>query len=231
MIAHRGLHAGAPENSLGAIAAALAAGIDRVEVDVRLTRDGHLVLLHDPVVDRVTTGSGSIARLTLAEVARLRLADGSGLVRLEEALDACRGRAVLCIDTKDAEGGPPLLRALTGREGDVQVWSLHRPVAALLASAGVTTAVIANGVLPQGIGEFSWRARSAGAWGVSFFPADLERHVAAACANAGLAVLCGTPNDMRTWTYLREVGVSGIITDRPLGLRSWLHGPGRRGVG
>ena len=68
---HRGGGATAPENTLPAISAALAAGFDYVEVDVALTADRHPVLMHDATVDRTTNGHGRMSALTLAEVQAL----------------------------------------------------------------------------------------------------------------------------------------------------------------
>src|SRR6478735_936367 len=68
---HRGGGATAPENTLPAIAAALAAGFDYVEVDVALTADRQPVLMHDTTVDRTTDGHGRLSSLTLAQVQRL----------------------------------------------------------------------------------------------------------------------------------------------------------------
>ena len=65
---HRGGGATAPENTLPAITAALAAGFDYVEVDVALTADRHPVLMHDATVHRTTDGHGAIASLTLEQV-------------------------------------------------------------------------------------------------------------------------------------------------------------------
>ncbi|HSA09734.1 MAG TPA: glycerophosphodiester phosphodiesterase family protein [Candidatus Paceibacterota bacterium] len=83
--AHRGLSGrstGAwekyPENSLAAIADCIEKGIDIVEVDVRKTRDGHLVMCHDSKVDRTTDGTGAISDMTLAEIRQLRLRLGVG---------------------------------------------------------------------------------------------------------------------------------------------------------
>lgn len=71
VVAHRGFSAAAPENTLAAIDAAIRAGADGCEFDVRATRDGHLVLLHDETLDRTTTGRGKVAEATLDEVRRL----------------------------------------------------------------------------------------------------------------------------------------------------------------
>lgn len=88
------------ENSLAAIDAAIAAGAHIVEVDVRHTRDGQLVLMHDAEVDRTTDGKGKVEDLTLAEVRRLRLVPQGQVPTLEEALDRARGRCVVDIDLK-----------------------------------------------------------------------------------------------------------------------------------
>lgn len=70
-IAHRGHSIAAPENTLDAYRRAIELGIDMIECDVNLTRDGELVMIHDWTVDRTTDGTGRVADLTLAEVRRL----------------------------------------------------------------------------------------------------------------------------------------------------------------
>jgi glycerophosphoryl diester phosphodiesterase len=71
LFAHRGGARIAPENTVEAFAAGLAAGADRLEMDVHATRDGHVVVLHDPTVDRTTDGSGLVREMSLAELHRL----------------------------------------------------------------------------------------------------------------------------------------------------------------
>ncbi len=70
LFAHRGGARIAPENTLEAFAAGLAAGADRLEMDVHATRDGHVVVIHDPTVDRTTDGSGAVRTMTLGELQR-----------------------------------------------------------------------------------------------------------------------------------------------------------------
>src|SRR5262249_5347260 len=69
--AHRGFSAIAPENTMPALHAALDAGAQLAEIDVRMTLDGALVLMHDAVVDRTTNGRGLVSALTLLEVRQL----------------------------------------------------------------------------------------------------------------------------------------------------------------
>lgn len=69
--AHRGDNHEAPENTLPAFALAIEQGAHQIEFDLRTTRDGYLVVLHDPTVDRTTDGAGAVADLSLAEVRAL----------------------------------------------------------------------------------------------------------------------------------------------------------------
>lgn len=111
VVAHRACHRAAPshgfehavpENSLAALERCVALGVDLVEIDVRRTRDGQLVILHDAKVDRTTDGKGRVADLTLAQVQALRLRDGDGEAppTLEAFLAAARGRILVNIDLK-----------------------------------------------------------------------------------------------------------------------------------
>ncbi|XVV03946.1 glycerophosphodiester phosphodiesterase [Actinosynnema sp. CA-248983] len=70
VVAHRGASAARPEHTLAAYELALAQGADGVECDVRLTRDGHLVCVHDRTIDRTSGGSGVVSTMTLEDLRR-----------------------------------------------------------------------------------------------------------------------------------------------------------------
>ena len=70
-IAHRGASSYAPENTFAAYDKALAMGVNHVELDVHLTRDDHIAVIHDDTVDRTTDGQGRVANFTLAELRSL----------------------------------------------------------------------------------------------------------------------------------------------------------------
>jgi glycerophosphoryl diester phosphodiesterase len=86
-LAHRGDWSGAPENTLAAFAAAERAGADLIELDIRLTADGELAVVHDPTLERVWGLPQAVAETTLADVRALRSGE-HGLPTLAEALDA-----------------------------------------------------------------------------------------------------------------------------------------------
>ena len=92
--AHRGAMEVKPENTLAAFREAVRLGAQMIEFDVRLTKDGHLVILHDPTVDRTTNGTGAVNDLTFAQVRQLDAGSwkssefkGERIPTLEETLD------------------------------------------------------------------------------------------------------------------------------------------------
>jgi glycerophosphoryl diester phosphodiesterase len=106
---HRGLSASAqPENSLAALRAALAAGVDVVEIDLRATADGAIVLMHDARVERTTDGAGRVSAMSLARLKALDLGAGERVPTIGEALDiAAAGRTRLLLDLKSGGGIDP----------------------------------------------------------------------------------------------------------------------------
>lgn len=120
IVAHRGCHRAAPysglgpvpENSFAALDQCTALGVEVMETDVRRTRDGHLVMVHDDTVDRTTDGHGKVSELTLAQIKMLHLRQDMGgaaqpvtdqtVPTLAEILVRARGRILLNIDVKDA---------------------------------------------------------------------------------------------------------------------------------
>lgn len=104
VVSHRGNWRSAPENSLAAIDSAIVMKIDAVELDVRKTKDGHLVLMHDNTVDRTTNGKGKVSGLTLSEIKKLRLKDKDGKLTehtvptLEEAMLVAKDKIMVNLD-------------------------------------------------------------------------------------------------------------------------------------
>lgn len=102
--AHRGDWRKFPENSVRAFESCIAMDIEIAELDVRRTKDGELVIMHDDTVDRSTTGRGKVADLTLAEIRALHLRNGLShrtpftVPTLREVLQATRGRILLNLD-------------------------------------------------------------------------------------------------------------------------------------
>ena len=132
--AHRGLHGGdLIENSLGAFAAAIAAG-HGIELDVRVTSDGHAIVFHDATLDRLAEGTGKVEGRTAAELQALRLTGTDETIPgLPDTLDRIDGRVPLLIEVKapDRNVAPICLAvflALEGYRGPVGIMSFNPEV-------------------------------------------------------------------------------------------------------
>ena len=107
VVAHRGGASLGPENSLMAIERAITLGVDVVEVDVRLSADGYVVVMHDKSVNRTTGGKGRVNGLSLAQLKGLLLLDAAGnktderIPTLDEVFGLVAGRCRVLIEIKD----------------------------------------------------------------------------------------------------------------------------------
>ena len=104
---HRGDWRNYADNCIEGIESCIRMGVDIVEIDMALTKDSVLVLMHDRTVDRTTNGKGWVSDFTLAEIKQLRLKNGLGRVTdfqiptLEEAMTAAKGKIIVNIDKGD----------------------------------------------------------------------------------------------------------------------------------
>ena len=109
-IAHRGYSVKYPENTLPAFEGAIEAGADMIELDIRISRDGHIVTIHDETIDRTSDGRGRIADLSLADLKRYNYRNGHkdldfvAIPTLEEVLDRVGNRVLLNIEIKKDPG-------------------------------------------------------------------------------------------------------------------------------
>lgn len=152
VVAHRGTPATRPENTLASFEEAVRLGARIVEFDVRLTRDGVPVVIHDATVDRTTDGTGGVDELASDEVRSLDAGDGERIPTLSEVLAAMDGRAAVAIEIKNLPGEPgydphaePIVvgvheaLATTGFDGPVLVLSFNP--SSIAASRGIDPGV------------------------------------------------------------------------------------------
>ncbi|HEX6988149.1 MAG TPA: glycerophosphodiester phosphodiesterase [Bacillota bacterium] len=242
VIAHRGASGHAPENTLPAFQLALDMGAHALELDVTLTADGEVVLMHDPTVDRTTDGTGDITTLTLAEVKALDAGydftarDGSHPFRgqgievptLSEVLTAFPDASVL-LDVK-TEGGLPLadrvvevIRAYDA-EDRVMIGAFDGDIMRRIREQlpGVTTSLAEDeGILffaLQVPGLHRWYRAPAPALQVPEYSGRIHvltpRFVAAA-HDLGMKVHVWTVNEADDIARFVDMGVDGLITDYP----------------
>ena len=237
IVGHRGLLRHAPENTLAGFAACLELGLG-FELDVRRTRDGHLVCLHDADVRRTTNGKGLVSDLTLAELRRLdagRWFDpsfaGQRVPTLEEvfALLEARGRAgvLVALDIK-IEGVEADVIRLAVKHGVLgRVVCIGRTITEAevrrklrRADPAAPAAVLAPGAdtLPRALADAS------ASWVYLRFVPTAEQ--VAAAHRAGKRVFLSGPlvggNEPKNWRRARASHVDALLTDYPLRCRqSW----------
>jgi glycerophosphoryl diester phosphodiesterase len=224
-VAHRGAARYAPENTLGAFRLALEHGAPAVECDVRRTQDGHLVVIHDPTVDRTTDGRGPVGALTLEALRRLDAGRwfgpewaGERIPLLDEVLELVRGRALIQIEVKNdptpAEGiERQVVDAICRKQMEEEAFLIsfdHQLVqSARGAAPRVATGILYSARLVDPIAA----ARAAGADGLCVQWGYLDREVVAQARGAGLGIYTWTVDDEGVFRRCLELGVDGVASN------------------
>lgn len=212
-VGHRGLMGVEPENTLRSFRRADREGLDVIELDLHLSKDGELVVMHDAEVDRTTDGSGPVAGLTAAELRDLDAGLGERVPLFTEVVAAVR--APLQAEIKDRAAARVLAgviadRGLTER---VTVISFHddalREIRALLPRVPLAL------VTGHSTATAPERARELGAGMVSCELAWLEGDVVGRCHAEGIRVIAWTVNSAAQLARARELRLDGVVTDLP----------------
>lgn len=241
--AHRGWHLGelaGMENSLAAFRYAAAEGYRYLETDVRATRDGVVVVIHDATLDRTTDGSGEVEKLDWATVRTARVGGREPVCQLADLFEELP-KALLNIDVKADSAVAPVLELLRRTSGwhrvclasfsEARLQRLRRAAGpALLTSMGPASAAALR---LRSASPFLPRFRRPGAapirgelaqlpvrlCGIPVIDRALLRHA----HHRGLEVHVWTVNRPAEMHALLDLGVDGVITDRPDVLRDVLR--------
>lgn len=226
-VAHRGASGLCPENTLLAFERAIALGVDAIELDVHLTRDGDLAVIHDERLERTTGGSGYVRDHTAAQLRQLDAGLGQAVPLLGEVLALAEAGGIrLCVEAKG--------------ENETECLAIAEAVVAALGRTGWTGRAIVTSFVPGALrrvraleprlatmldpspqdGSLSPRevceqALAAGANSLSYDHRLVTRAVADECRLTGLALWPWAPNTAEDIQRLLTLGVPGIETDRP----------------
>ncbi len=113
-IGHRGACGYAPENTLRSFQKAIELGVDMIELDVHLSRDGEIVVIHDERLERTTNGTGEVGEKSLVELKKLDAGGGETIPLLSEVVDLVKGKANLNIELKGKGTTRPVVRLIEG---------------------------------------------------------------------------------------------------------------------
>jgi glycerophosphoryl diester phosphodiesterase len=228
--AHRGARADEPENTLRSFRRALAQGADGIELDIRLSADGHLVVIHDKAVDRTTDGSGLVADLSLAEIQALDAGQGERIPTFDEAMEVCGDLVQIEIKALEA------VRALAERDRRVPL-----PGPVVLTSFSKTAVEEAARLLPHiprglithhtGPEMIKEALGLKATWVCPELGPGLTRELVDRCHEAGIQVdAWPTKERAHLWRYI-EVGADAVTTDHPGRIQEWLAPTGEPSAG
>lgn len=235
LAAHRGGSLLWPENSLLAFRNAIALGADFIEFDVHLSRDGEVVVIHDPTLDRTTTGSGAVKDRPVAELKTLRLKDRSGAVTEETvptldevAAVAALGKRRMLLEIKvdpsraRYPGIEEKVLAILDRHGmaastvvmsfETPTWRRVRELRPDMATCALYSArMLSRSTLAAELDAL--RAAGVGFIGVEHTAVDAG--AVARARQAGIGLGAWTANDPLDMKRLIDAGVAILITDQP----------------
>lgn len=234
LIAHRGDSARRPENTLASFASALETGVDVVELDVQLTADREVAVIHDGTVDRTTDGTGDVRSMTLPELRRLSAGypqrfgsrfSGERVPTLAEVLAFLRGRSRVMIEIKgesvgdDAEDGVEARTVAEVRkaqmQGEAVLISFDRRALARCRSLApeISRGVLFGRVLD--LDEMVVAAREVASALVLPEKGLLSDDLAERTRRAGLLLATWVVDDAEELRQLSRFGLYGIATNRP----------------
>lgn len=215
-IGHRGVMGVEPENTLRSYLRAERSGMDVITVDVRLSKDGALVALHDPEVDRTTDGSGAVRDLTLDELRGLDAGQGERVPVLEDVLAAVR--TPLQVTVRDRAAADALAELLLRRDltARVEVASGDDALLAEMARRVPGVQTVLHAAAPaDGAEHVVGRAAAAGAAAVTLDIRRLSLETVQAVHAAGLRVTGRAVNTLDLLRLARALELDGALTDFP----------------
>jgi glycerophosphoryl diester phosphodiesterase len=224
IIAHRGASAVRPENTLAAFEEAIRIGVDAIEMDLHLTRDGRLAVLHDDLV-RLDGDWHFVTELSFDQLQRLDVGAGQRVPSLGEIFDQFRGRCGLVLEIKAFGVAGPLATELKrrGLGPDLHVTSfLHEEVLEVGRLCPELERSITLAAMPI---HFAPLFQDSGTSQVSLFRGYLNREIAERLRAHGVSVRAYPVNLPREAVQMAEWGVAGIFTDDPAAMQ------GLRGAG
>lgn len=219
VIAHRGASGNWPENTLLAFREALAAGARWLELDVHLSADRQLMVIHDAFLQRTTSGRGKVEQHQSEELQQLDAGQGEPIPLLADVLDLASGRAGVNIELKGPGTGQAVAALLQHRRSGGQISDRI-----LVSSFNVDELRQLSGLLPQAavglltekVDQQLWRlVEELQPWSLHVASACVDGQLVAEAHRRGLKLLVYTVNDPARLQRLKNIGVDGVFTDFP----------------
>lgn len=224
MVAHRGLSAGVPENTLAAFRRSIERGVAIIELDLRVTKDGQLVVIHDDRLDRTTDCSGEVAEMELARIKGCDAGGGERIPSFAEVLALVRSRPVrILADVKDGTPLGPVLDTVRERGAAQQVILGLRSARDIARARQALPETTILAYLPKVSDSKSFAEAGSDVirlWS-DWVKADPSLVACTRALGPQVWVMVGRklPGKKRQWRALHRrmiaAGAQGLITDRP----------------
>lgn len=224
IVGHRGAKGVEPENTLRALRRGMECA-DLVEVDVRLTKDGIPIVIHDATVDRTTDGTGPIKGYTIEEIKKLDAGRGETIPTLQEVLGLVRGKTGLVVEIKEPGTEAIIASVLMDQMPERLILVSFHPESVAMAKR-LFPGVQAGLIYSQNIDDPVGLARSVQADLILPRWDRVSREVVDQAHSAGLLVVPWILNDEETIGKALQLGVDGFASDDPCAVRRYLQGRG-----
>jgi glycerophosphoryl diester phosphodiesterase len=213
-IAHRGASAYEPENTLRSFKRAIEMGAEMMELDVRFSRDGHLVIMHDKKVDRTTNGRGLVREMTLNELKKLDAGKGEKIPTLEEVFDLGKGTIKFVVELKDRGTEEKVINLIRdkGLIDDVFLVSFHCD---LIKRAKSLEPRIRTGLIMLFSFNTAEKGKECRADAVAPSQYFITSGMVEKVHKNGMFLFTWTVDDPNKAKKLKEMGVDGIVTNKP----------------
>ena len=213
IIAHRGASFLEPENTIKAIERAIKMGADYVEVDVRMSKDSQLVIIHDPDVDRTTDGKGLVNDYTLQELKNFDAGDGESIPTLDEVISCVKDRVELVIEIKEPGTEGKILEKINENELENTILTsfYHKSIKnAVKMNHSINAGIIFAGQ-PVDVMQMASNASAN-----IIFPSYkyMNEDMVKQAQNGGISVYPWTIDDPEIFEKFVEMGVDGIVTNK-----------------
>ncbi len=213
-IAHRGASAYEPENTLRSFRRAIDMGAEMMELDVRLSSDGHLVVIHDKKVDRTTNGKGFVREMTLSDLRKLDAGKGEKIPTFEEVIDLAKGKIKLVVELKDKGTEEKVIKLIkeSGLIDDVFLVSFHCD---LVKRAKSLEPRIRTGLIMLFSFDTVAKGKECHVDAVAPSHYFITSGMVERVHKSGMYLFTWTVDDPKKAKKLKEMGVDGIVTNKP----------------
>lgn len=215
IIGHRGARGLEPENTIRSFKKALELDVDYIECDVHLTKDRHIVLIHDHTLDRTTNATGNVNDYTFEEIRKLDAGKGEKIPTLQELLDLVRGKVKLHIELKDEKATEQTIRTVEKNDMVDQVFLTSGNTNTLRKVREINPSISMEHIFGQPSEDAIERAVSVGAKRISCHISHLTIGLVQEAHKNKLQVIAWPPNTLEEAKKALKCDVDLICTDRP----------------